>query len=309
MYLLHLDKNHEYLISKLDEIGFKNDIDLISSKTEIEKKIHKYSGLILRSRIPIDDTFIKKAVNLKFIARVGSGLENIDIQSAKTNNIEVISAGEANANAVGEHIFGLLFSLINKINISSIQVKKGIWKREQNRGIEIEGKTIGIIGFGKTGKSFAKKLTGFDCTVLYHDIQSIPSEFNATLVDIKTLKQKSDIISIHTDYNKSSHNIINTEFINSCSKNFILINTARGLCVNSKDLVYGIKSGKVIGACLDVLDFEESSFENVSSDESFEFLKNSDSVILTPHVAGWTVESKLKLSSVIVEKIISLNLI
>ena len=309
MYLLHLDKNHEYLISKLDEIGFKNDIDLISSKTEIEKKIHKYSGLILRSRIPIDDTFIKKAVNLKFIARVGSGLENIDVQSARTNNIEVISAGEANANAVGEHIFGLLFSLINKINISSIQVKKGIWEREQNRGFEIEGKTIGIIGFGKTGKSFAKKLTGFDCTVLYHDIQSIPSEFNATLVDIKTLKQKSDIISIHTDYNKSSHNIINTEFINSCSKNFILINTARGLCVNSKDLVSGIKSGKVIGACLDVLDFEESSFENVSSDESFEFLKNSDSVILTPHVAGWTVESKFKLSSVIVEKIISLNLI
>lgn len=309
MYLLHLDKNHEYLISKLDEIGFKNDIDLISSKTEIEKKIHKYSGLILRSRIPIDDTFIKKATNLKFIARVGSGLENIDVQSAKTNNIEVISAGEANANAVGEHIFGLLFSLINKINISSIQVKKGIWKREQNRGIEIEGKTVGIIGFGKTGKSFAKKLTGFDCTVLYHDIQSIPSEFNATLVDIKTLKEKSDIISIHTDYNKSSHNIINTEFINSCSKNFILINTARGLCVNSKDLVSGIKSGKVIGACLDVLDFEESSFENVSSDDSFEFLKNSDSVILTPHVAGWTVESKLKLSSVIVEKIISLNLI
>ena len=309
MYLLHLDKNHEYLISKLDEIGFKNDIDLISSKTEIEKKIQKYSGLILRSRITIDDTFIKKATNLKFIARVGSGLENIDIQSAKTNNIEVISAGEANANAVGEHIFGLLFNLINKINISSIQVKKGIWKREQNRGIEIEGKTVGIIGFGKTGKSFAKKLTGFDCTVLYHDIQSIPSEFNATPVDIKTLKEKSDIISIHTDFNKSSHNIINTEFINSCSKNFILINTARGLCVNSKDLVSGIKSGKVIGACLDVLDFEESSFENVSSDESFEFLKNSDSVILTPHIAGWTVESKLKLSSVIVEKIISLNLI
>ena len=309
MYLLHLDKNHEYLISKLDEIGFKNDIDLISSKTEIEKKIHKYSGLILRSRIPIDDTFIKKAANLKFIARVGSGLENIDVQSAKNNNIEVISAGEANANAVGEHIFGLLFSLINKINISSIQVKKGIWEREQNRGFEIEGKTIGIIGFGKTGKSFAKKLTGFDCTVLYHDIQSISSEFNARPVDIKTLKEKSDIISIHTDYNKSSHNIINTEFINSCSKNFILINTARGLCVNSKDLVSGIKSGKVIGACLDVLDFEESSFENVSSDESFEFLKNSDSVILTPHIAGWTLESKLKLSSVIVEKIISLNLI
>ena len=309
MFLLHLDKNHDYLISKLDEIGFKNDIDLISSKTEIEKKIHKYSGLILRSRIPIDDTFIKKAANLKFIARVGSGLENIDVQSAKNNNIEVISAGEANANAVGEHIFGLLFSLINKINISSIQVKKGIWEREQNRGFEIEGKTIGIIGFGKTGKSFAKKLTGFDCTVLYHDIQSISSEFNARPVDIKTLKEKSDIISIHTDYNKSSHNIINTEFINSCSKNFILINTARGLCVNSKDLVSGIKSGKVIGACLDVLDFEESSFENVSSDESFEFLKNSDSVILTPHIAGWTVESKLKLSSVIVEKIISLNLI
>ncbi len=237
MYLLHLDKNHDYLISKLDEIGFKNDIDLISNKTEIEKKIHKYSGLIIRSRIPIDDTFIKKASNLKFIARVGSGLENIDIQSAKTNNIEVISAGEANANAVGEHIIGLLFSLINKINISSIQVRKGIWKREQNRGFEIEGKTVGIIGFGKTGKSFAKKLTGFNCDVLYYDIKNIPSEFNATPVDLKILKEKSDIISIHTDYNESSHNMINSEFINSCSKNFVLINSARGLCVNSKDLV------------------------------------------------------------------------
>lgn len=309
MYLLHLDKNHDYLISKLDEIGFKNDIDLISNKTEIEKKIHKYSGLIIRSRIPIDNTFIKKATNLKFIARVGSGLENIDIQSAKTNNIEVISAGEANANAVGEHIIGLLFSLINKINISSIQVRKGIWKREQNRGFEIEGKTVGIIGFGKTGKSFAKKLTGFNCDVLYYDIKNIPSEYNATPVDLKILKEKSDIISIHTDYNESSHNMINSEFINSCSKNFVLINSARGLCVNSKDLVSGLKSGKITGACLDVLDFEESSFENVNYDESFEFLKNSNSVIMTPHVAGWTAESKLKLSSVIVEKIVSLNLI
>lgn len=309
MYLLHLDKNHDYLISKLDEIGFKNDIDLISNKTEIEKKIHKYSGLIIRSRIPIDDTFIKKSTNLKFIARVGSGLENIDVQSAKNNNIEVISAGEANANAVGEHIIGLLFSLINKINISSIQVSKGIWKREQNRGFEIEGKTIGIIGFGKTGKSFAKKLTGFNCDVLYYDIKNIPSEYNAIPVDLKILKEKSDIISIHTDYNESSRNMINSEFINSCFKNFVLINTARGLCVNSKDLVSGLKSGKITGTCLDVLDFEESSFENLSSDESFEFLKNSDSVILTPHIAGWTVESKLKLSSVIVEKIMSLNLI
>ena len=214
MYLLHLDKNHDYLISKLDEIGFKNDIDLLSNKTEIEKKIYKYSGLIIRSRIPIDDTFIKKATNLKFIARVGSGLENIDIQSAKTNNIEVISAGEANANAVGEHIIGLLFSLINKINISSIQVRKGIWKREQNRGFEIEGKTVGIIGFGKTGKSFAKKLTGFNCNVLYYDIKNIPSEYNATPVDLKILKEKSDIISIHTDYNESSHNMINSDFVN-----------------------------------------------------------------------------------------------
>ena len=193
MYLLHLDKNHDYLISKLDEIGFKNDIDLISNKTEIEKKIYKYSGLIIRSRIPIDDTFIKKATNLKFIARVGSGLENIDVQSAKNNNIEVISAGEANANAVGEHIIGLLFSLINKINISSIQVSKGIWKREQNRGFEIEGKTIGIIGFGKTGKSFAKKLTGFNCDVLYYDIKNIPTEYNAIPVDLKTSMDTTEV--------------------------------------------------------------------------------------------------------------------
>ena len=303
MKIVHLDQNHEYLSSELEKLGFENHYDYKSSKDEILEKIDGYLGIIIRSRIIIDDEIIKSANNLKFIARVGAGLENIDLVSAKKNNIQVLSAGEANSNAVGEHAIGMLLNLMNNIGVSNEEIKTNVWEREKNRGIELEKKVVGIIGFGKTGQSFAKKLSGFDCKVIFNDIKEIPSNEFANSVSLNDIKLKSDIISIHTDLNQSSFNLINIDFINSCEKNFILINTSRGKCVNSKDLITGLKNKKITGCCLDVLDIEDISFENIKKNNDFDFLKNSNNVILTPHIAGWTIESKLKLSKVIIEKI------
>lgn len=303
MKILHLDKNHEYLSFELEKYGYENHYDYKSSKKEILNKIDDYYGIIIRSRILIDKEIINSAKKLKFIARVGSGLENIDLVCAKKNMVKVLSAGEANSNAVGEHTLGMLLNFLNNISISNTEIKNGVWERDENRGIELAGKVIGIIGFGKTGNSFAKKLYGFDCNVIFHDIKEIKSNKFAKSVSLDELKMKSDIISIHTDLNKSSFNLVNSNFIKSCQKKFILINTSRGKCVNSNDLVKGLKNKKITGCCLDVLDFEKTSFENINSNIDLEFLKNSKNVILTPHIAGWTNESKLKLSQEIVEKI------
>ena len=303
MKILHLDENHEYLSLELEKLGFENQYDYKSSRNQILNKIGNYHGIIIRSRMTIDKKIINTAKKLKFIARVGSGLENIDLVSAKKNKVKVISAGEANSNAVGEHAVGMLLNLLNNISISNSEIMNGIWERGKNRGIELEGKVIGIIGYGKTGKSFAKKLSGFDCKVIFNDIKKLKSNQFAQYVSLDELKMKSDIISIHTDLNKTSLNLINIDFINSCKKNFILINTSRGKCVNSKDLVNGLKNKKITGCCLDVLDFEDISFENIKKNKDFDYLKNSNNILLTPHIAGWTIESKLKLSKVIIEKI------
>ena len=296
MKILHLDQNHEYLSSELEKLGFENHYDYKSSKDEILEKIDGYVGIIIRTRIIIDDVLEKLYTQV-------AGLENIDLVSAKKNNIQVLSAGEANSNAVGEHAIGMLLNLMNNIGVSNEEIKTNVWEREKNRGIELEKKVVGIIGFGKTGQSFAKKLSGFDCKVIFNDIKEIPSNEFANSVSLNDIKLKSDIISIHTDLNQSSFNLINIDFINSCEKNFILINTSRGKCVNSKDLITGLKNKKITGCCLDVLDIEDISFENIKKNNDFDFLKNSNNVILTPHIAGWTIESKLKLSKVIIEKI------
>ncbi|MEC7478757.1 MAG: NAD(P)-dependent oxidoreductase, partial [Bacteroidota bacterium] len=221
----------------------------------------------------------------------------------KKNNIQILSAGEANSNAVGEHAIGMLLNLMNNIGISNEEIKTNVWEREKNRGIELDKKVVGIIGFGKTGQSFAKKLSGFDCKVIFYDIKKIPSNEYANSVSLNEIKLKSDIISIHTDLNQGSLNLVNMDFIKSCKKKFILINTSRGKCVNTKDVVSGLIENKIIGACLDVLDLEEISFEKIQSNQDLDYLKESDKVILTPHIAGWTHESKLKLSKVIIEKI------
>ena len=301
--IIHLDENHELLKNELEKLGFKNYFDLISTKKELEKKIWEYQGIILRSRIEIDKRFIDSCKNLKFIARVGSGLENIDTDYAKKKNIEIISAAEGNANAVGEHALGMLLSLLNKIIKSNNEINQNIWEREQNRGIELDGKTIGIIGYGNTGKSLAKKLSGFNVRVLCNDIIEDVSDKYATQVNISEIMKSCDIVSLHTNLNDSSFHLINKHFINNCKKSFFLINTSRGECLKTSDIVDGIKTGKILGACLDVIENESKSFEFLNINSDFEYLKKSEKVVLSPHIAGWSIESKLKLAQVVLEKI------
>ncbi|MFT6698997.1 MAG: D-3-phosphoglycerate dehydrogenase [Porticoccaceae bacterium] len=307
MKILHLDTNHALLLKQLSELGFTNDEDYTSSKKEIEAKINLYDGCIIRSRFSIDKAFLDKATNLKFIGRVGAGLENIDCDYAVTKNIELIASPEGNRNAVGEHSLAMLLSLFNKLNKADKEVRNGIWLREENRGIELDGKTVGLIGYGNMGKSFAKKLRGFDVNVLCYDIKAGVSDVNCKQVSLSELKERVDVLSLHTPQNQDTKNMINTGFINGFKKNFWLINTARGTSVVTKDLVESLKAGKILGAGLDVLEYEKTSFENLFSDdkmpEAFKYLINSENVILSPHVAGWTIESKGKLAQTIVDKI------
>lgn len=307
MKVIHLDTNHPLLINQLNKLGFTNDEDYLSSKEDIEAKIHNYDGFIIRSRFKIDKAFIDKATNLKFIGRVGAGLENIDCEYAISKNIALIAAPEGNRNAVGEHTLGMLLSLFNKLNKADKEVRAGKWLREENRGLELDGKTIGLIGYGNMGKSFAKKLKGFDVDVLCYDIKSNVGDENCKQVSLEELQQRSDVLSLHTPQTTLTRNMINKAFINRFKKSFWLLNTARGTSVVTKDLVAALKSGKILGAGLDVLEYEKSSFENLFSDnnlpEAFQYLIASENVILSPHVAGWTIESNEKLAQTIVDKI------
>lgn len=308
MKILHIDSNHPTLISTLKNNGYINDLDISSSKEEIIKIIKDYDGLILRSRFKIDKDFIDNASNLKFIARVGSGLENIDCNYAKSKNIEVISSPEGNSNAVGEHAMGLLLSLLNNINTSSNQVKEGLWFREKNRGFEIEGKTVAILGMGNTGKSFAKKISSFNCKVFFYDIdEKIKSKY-AKKSSLDFLYKNADIVSLHLPYTIKNTDLFNKEFIQKFEKPFWLINTSRGKIVNTHDLVDALNEKKILGAGLDVIDIESSSFNNIEKELNpyFNELINLKNVIITPHIAGWTFESNVKLSQIVIDKIKSL---
>lgn len=307
--ILHLDSNHHLLWEQLEQAGFQNEADFTSSKTEIEDKIHEYHGIVIRSRFKIDKTFIDKAVNLKFIARVGAGLESIDCEYAEAKQIQLIAAPEGNRNAVGEHALGMLLSLMNKLNRANKLVREGKWIREGNRGYELEGKTVGLIGYGNMGKSFAKKLKGFEVTVLCYDIQENVADENAAQVSLTELQQKSDVLSLHIPWTPETDKMINSEFVNQFAKPFWFINTSRGKNVVTDDLVEALQSGKILGAGLDVLEYEKLSFENLFIDsekpKAFEYLLQAENVLLTPHIAGWTFESHEKLAQTIVYKIIS----
>lgn len=306
LLILHLDSNHPILMKQLADFEFINHTDYSSTKSEVEAKISDYYGIVIRSRFKIDKQFIDKAVNLKFIARVGAGLESIDCEYAQTKNIHLIAAPEGNANAVGEHCLGLLLSLFNNLNTANHEVNSGIWNRESNRGIEIEGKTIGIIGYGNMGKSFAKKLKGFDCNVIFHDIRNDISDNNAIQVSLEYLQQNADVLSLHIPWNETTDKLVNQEFIKKFKKSFWLLNTSRGKNVITADLVNALKCGKILGAGLDVIEYEKLSFELLTSNEEnpdLKFLQESKNVILTPHIAGWTQESHQKLAQVIVDKI------
>lgn len=307
MKLLFIDTVHPILQNTLLKYGYDCVMADKWSKEEILEKIELFQGIVIRSRIPIDQAFLDATKNLKFIARAGAGLENIDVSYAKSKKIMLINAPEGNRDAVAEHTLGMLLSLFNKLNQADKEVRKGKWLREENRGIELKGKTVGIIGYGYMGAAFAQRLMGFECTVLAYDKykKGFGTDFIKE-VDQKIVLEKSDVLSLHIPLTEETHHFVNEGFIQSVKKNFYLINTARGNVVDTNALAEGIKSGKILGACLDVLEHESSSFEELNPSPSLQYLLDSDKTILSPHIAGWTVESHEKLSSVLAEKIVSL---
>ena len=308
MKILLLDKNHPLITEQLSEKGFVLEEDFSSSYEQVLEKIHLYEGIIIRSRIPLDAHFLEKAKNLKFIARVGAGMENIDTTKAQELGIKLINSPEGNKDAVAEHVIGTLLVLMNRLFISSNEVKKGIWLREENRGEEILGKTFGIIGYGNMGKAVAKRLSGFGCKTIFYDIKPNLSDEFASQVSLQELQENADILSLHTPLTEDTLYMIDEEFISKMKKNFYFINTARGKNLKTSALVNALKSGKIKGACLDVLEYEKTSFENLETkNEDLEYLLNSEKAIITPHIAGWTHESKIKLAQVIVDKILAFS--
>lgn len=306
MKILHIDKNHPLLIEQLQALHCDNIEGYALSKQEAEAIIHDFDGLVIRSRFKIDATFLNKATSLKFIARVGAGLESIDMDTARQRGIQLIAAPEGNRNAVGEHTLAMLLSLFNNLNKADQEVRSGLWQREQNRGVELSGKTVGLIGYGNMGKTFAKKLSGFDCKVIFYDIKEGIEDENARQVSLKELQKEADVVSLHTPWTPLTDKMVNSNFINAFQKPFWLLNTARGKSVVTADLVEALQKGKILGAGLDVLEYEKSSFESLFSTElpkPLQTLLTMNNVILSPHIAGWTVESKEKLAQVIVDKI------
>jgi D-3-phosphoglycerate dehydrogenase len=307
VHILHIDSNHPLLWNQLEQAGFVNHEDFTSSKADIEAKIHNYQGIVIRSRFKIDQTFLDKATNLQFIARVGAGLESIDCEYAQSKNIALIAAPEGNRNAVAEHSLGMILSLFNNLNQADAEIRAGHWNRESNRGHELDGKTVGIIGYGNMGKAFAKKLRGFEVEVLCYDIQENVGDANARQVSFAEFLEKVDVLSLHLPWTPETDKMVDAAFINGFAKPLWIINTSRGKNIVTADLVAALQSGKVLGAGLDVLEYEKLSFETLFQDattpEAFQYLLNAKNVILTPHIAGWTFESHERLAQVIVDKI------
>ena len=306
-----LDTVHPVLKDGLEAMGWICDDFTQRPISEIENSIQQYQGIVIRSRFPMNQSFLEKATQLEFIARSGAGMENIDEAYCTRRNIQLFNAPEGNRNAVAEHALGMILSLFNKLHTADKEVREGVWDREGNRGIELEGKTIGLIGFGNNGAAFARVLRGFGVEVIAYDkYKSGFGDEYVQEVDLETLKQKAQIISLHIPQNAETLGWINDEFIKEVRHNFWLINLSRGKIVQTQSLLSAINSGKVLGACLDVLEFEKASFENMFDGEKnnelpleFRELISSDKVLLSPHVGGWTYESYYKLSQVLLDKI------
>lgn len=310
MTILHIDSNHPALIQQLEKAGFTNVEGYTMTREEILENQHLYDGIVIRSRIDMDRDFLSSFSKLLFVARVGAGVESIDIEAAKELGVELISAPEGNRNAVGEHTLGMLLSLFNKLNQADRQVRDGHWHREANRGIELEGKTVGIIGYGNMGRSFAKKLRGFDTRVLCYDIQPGVGDQFAQQVSLGELQQETDVLSLHTPWTPLTNRMVDHTFIEAFAKPFWLLNTARGKSVVTADLVKALQEKKILGAGLDVLEYEKSSFEALFNEpggvpSALQQLLLMPNVLLSPHVAGWTLESHLKLATTISDKIIA----
>jgi D-3-phosphoglycerate dehydrogenase len=304
-----IDSVHPILEERLTLFGYEC-VDLTKTPAnDLRSKIQDARGLVIRSRITLTSEILSQTPDLQFIARSGSGLENIDTAFCKEQNIQCFNSPEGNRNAVAEHALGMLLSLFNNIVKSNQEIRLGIWDREGNRGEELDGKTVGIIGYGNNGAAFAKKLRGFDVKVMAYD--KYKTGFGDHFVQectLQAIQEQADVISFHIPQNKETIHSFNDEFLDNCHKNHFLLNLSRGKIVDTTTLVKGLKSNKIKGACLDVLEYEKSSFESFFDQEhsdDFRYLLQSEKALLSPHVAGWTVQSYFKLSDVLADKIIS----
>ncbi len=305
--VLFVDSAHPQLIDDINELGFESEHIPEITREQLMEIIGEYYGIIIRSRILLDEEILSKAHNLRFIGRVGAGMESIDEAYAKSKNIECFNSPEGNRDAVAEHAMGMLLAMLNHLINADREVRKGIWNREGNRGTEIKNKTVAIIGYGNMGTAFSERLLGFKPNIIAFDKYKFNySNESVKEVALEEVFETADIISLHVPLTDETHYMVDDAFINRFKKNIYLINTSRGKVVKTTDLVSNLKSGKILGAALDVLEYESHSFENLASTalpQDFQWLLQSEKVILSPHIAGWTQESKVKLSLVLAEKI------
>lgn len=302
--VLIVDSMHDSIFEMLQELDLKVDYRPEIKRDKILDEISKYEGLIIRSKTKVDKEFLERASKLRFIARAGSGLDLVDLPIAEAKNIEVFNAPEGNRDAVAEHALGMLLSLFHNIKKADLEVRQQIWQREANRGLEIKGKTVSIIGYGNTGREFAKRLKGFDCKVLAYDkFKRYDSDEYSKAVQMEEVFEKTDILSLHIPLKEDTHYLVNEEYLNSFQKPIFFINTARGEIVDLAALQEALSSEKVLGACLDVLENEKLNKLTIEQKETFENLVQSNRVILTPHIAGWTHESYVRINEVLAQKI------
>lgn len=308
MRVLLADSNHPVLHETLIKAGFDCDLYWDKAAKELVELLPNYDALVIRSKFKLDATLLEKCTRLKCIGRVGAGMENIDQAFAKSKGIVCLSVPEGNRDAVGEHAIGMLLMLLNNLKKADEEVRLGKWIRAENRGTEIMGKTVGIIGYGNTGKALASKLSGFGCKILAYDkyLKNYSDQY-VQESNMDRLYEECDIVSLHLPLTPETKHFANQEFFSAFKKNIYFINTARGPCLNTAELIPFLESGKVKGACLDVLEFESLSFENNTSMESeaFQYLIQSTKVVLSPHIAGWTHESNYKMSRFLAEKMIA----
>ena len=307
--ILISDRTHEVLEQRLREAGFEVNVEPDHDYASLVQAAQDYEGLVVRSKVNIDSAFIDQVPSLRCIGRVGAGMETIDVDYAESHGVRCLNSPEGNRDAVGEHAVGLLLALLNNIARGDNEVRHGLWNREANRGRELGSMTIGIIGFGNMGQAFAKRLSGFGCHVIFYDkylpIDTIVTINNIKRVSLETLQQDADVVSFHVPLTTETKHYLDAELIEAMAKPFYLVNTARGAVVDTEALVKGLASGKVLGAALDVLEYENMKADGLGElPESMHYLIQSPHTVLTPHVAGWTVESKYKLAAVLADKMI-----
>ncbi|MCX6245576.1 MAG: NAD(P)-binding domain-containing protein [Bacteroidetes bacterium] len=305
--VLFIDSVHHLIREELTSHGFTCDFFPDLTKEKLEEIIPGYFGIIIRSKFRLDEALLSKTTSLRFIGRAGAGMENIDVPFAESRGILCLNSPEGNRDAVGEHTIGMLLSLMNNMRRADRQVREGTWIREDNRGTEIKGKTVGIIGYGNMGSAFAQRLKGFEADVISWDkYKKDYSDGNTRETTMEEIFDSADILSLHIPLTDETRGLCDTVFFKRFRKNIWFLNTSRGPIVNTRDLADQLKSGKILGAALDVLEYEDASFEGLSAQfpQAFQFLLDSDRVILTPHIAGWTTESKIRLAEVLVGKIL-----